>query len=1195
MSNQLIQTKTAIWISFVIAFMMLLGVVAIPAASAISLSELVELFIALEVIPADKADQARAALAQQQGGGASVSAVCPYTWTRSLTKGSTGDDVMKLQQFLNSSADTQLASSGVGSLGNETSYFGSITNSGVVKFQDKYASEVLTPIGLSAGTGYFGSMSRAKANELCVAGGVTVTPAPGNGGTVVTPVGTGLTVAKTPLQPNNSLAPKDAARVPFTKLNLTAGSDGAVTVDSIVVERTGVAANTSFAGIVLMNEDGTLIGIAKTLNSNNQAIVGTAFTIPAGTTKTVIVGANMASSLTNQSGETPSLQVNAVNTSATVTGSFPIVGATHTINDSLSIGGLTMSRGSVDPGTGLTKEVGTTDFNMSSIKINADSAEDVTFKSIRWYQSGSAGALDLANIKTVVDGTGYDTTVDGTGKYFTTVFPDGGILIKKGFAKDVTLKGDIVGGSNRTVDFDIDRRTDINVVGNTYGFGITPPLAGSPATADTSNFNDSDNPYWDASEHTIANGSINVSSWTSGVPANNIAENVLDQPIAGFTVDVKGEAISVSSLRFYFMLTDGDGVNTEGLADVTNVTLVDGNGAVLAGPADGSGATTLNGSITLTDTITFPVGVTNLILKAKLGTDFGNNDTIVASTTPDSDWTTVTGQTTGNSITPAPASAISGPTQTVKAGSLTISVSTQPPAQTVIAGSTQFEFAQYIFDAGSSGEDVRVTSIPLSNGTNGTATDVTNCTLYDGLTKLNTGSNVLNPSSVSSSTVLTFDGNGILLPKGTTKTLSFKCDLITGTTNIYRWGLSSGATMSSATGVTSGQTIDETLVDSNGQAMTGAANGSYTVSNDTSVLYKVVQAGSTDVTLAKLRFEAGVEENVTLKQIALQLGATASNSPADLVGQKVSIWNGAAQVGTAQFGSGVSADYATSTFSTPVSVEKGEAVTLTIKGDLTSHSAIYLSSTNQPGQFIQVDYDGNNNGLNGNYATGAQSRATISGGTTSDVTTNGMRIFRTLPTIEDVTDTTALAAGSDLYKLKVTAGSGRDVLIYALTFQVESIGIAEPTYTLYGPNGAVNATAVASSTSGATTTGNRLRINFDDTSIDRLIPAGTSKTYRLQVWSLSGLTSSNVESLTVFLLADSAYHVSANRVDNVWDITGGSAFAASTTDRFIWSPNSTTTPEATAAKNDNIDWTNSYGLPGFPGLGQNMTARVFSH
>lgn len=104
---------------------------------------------------------------QQLQSGGTIGGVCSYTWTRSLGQGSTGTDVMRLQQFLNTSPDTRLAVSGAGSPGMETQYYGPITASAVSKFQVKYRATVLTPIGLVNPTGYFGPMSRAEANRLC--------------------------------------------------------------------------------------------------------------------------------------------------------------------------------------------------------------------------------------------------------------------------------------------------------------------------------------------------------------------------------------------------------------------------------------------------------------------------------------------------------------------------------------------------------------------------------------------------------------------------------------------------------------------------------------------------------------------------------------------------------------------------------------------------------------------------------------------------------------------------------------------------------------------------------------------------------------------------------------------------------------------------------------------------------------------
>ncbi len=60
-----------------------------------------------------------------------------FSFAKTLQQGMSSDDVKYLQIILNSSADTKIAASGVGSPGNETNYFGSLTKAAVIKFQNK--------------------------------------------------------------------------------------------------------------------------------------------------------------------------------------------------------------------------------------------------------------------------------------------------------------------------------------------------------------------------------------------------------------------------------------------------------------------------------------------------------------------------------------------------------------------------------------------------------------------------------------------------------------------------------------------------------------------------------------------------------------------------------------------------------------------------------------------------------------------------------------------------------------------------------------------------------------------------------------------------------------------------------------------------------------------------------------------------
>ncbi len=81
---------------------------------------------------------------------------------RNLASGSTGADVRTLQRILNSSVDTRVAASGVGSPGKESATLGPATVAALKKFQVKYG---IAKAGV-AGYGSVGPKTRAKLNEL---------------------------------------------------------------------------------------------------------------------------------------------------------------------------------------------------------------------------------------------------------------------------------------------------------------------------------------------------------------------------------------------------------------------------------------------------------------------------------------------------------------------------------------------------------------------------------------------------------------------------------------------------------------------------------------------------------------------------------------------------------------------------------------------------------------------------------------------------------------------------------------------------------------------------------------------------------------------------------------------------------------------------------------------------------------------
>jgi hypothetical protein len=1103
-----------------------------------------------------------------------------------LTLGSKGAAVKALQQFLNG-AGYKIAASGAGSPGNETEYFGSLTKAALAKFQ--------AANGISPATGYFGAITRAKLSSLSVvAPAAAVSEA---APAAVVAAGAGLSVAASASQPAATLAPGDASRIPFTRVILTAGTSDVI-VNYLTVKRVGLAADASLASVVLLEEDGGQIGLKKTLNSDHTANIGEAMTIKAGTSKTVVVAANRAAAGGSYAGQTVALDVIGVGTSAALTAAFPIIGTTHTINETLTIGSVTMARGPLDPGASQTKEIGTEGYTFSSVKVTAGSAEKMYLKSIRWNQTGSAGSGDLVNVKTYVDGVAYDTTISSDGKYYTTTFPASGILIDKGFNKEVAVKGNITGGSARTIDFDIAKRTDLYLVGETYGYGTIPPQTGGSSacsSADSAAFCSSEDPWYDAAQVTVSSGTITISSWTA-VSAQNIAENLADQPLGGWTVTVKGEPISVASMKFTVTADNSTAgsASSGNLDDIDNIKLVDESGKTLAGPLDAADTGT-TGTITFTDTVTFPVGVTNIKMVGKLGTDFANNDTVAASTTPSSQWTSITGQSTGVTITAAPTSAVSGQTMTVKAGALVISVSSVPISQTVIAGTKNFEFARYILDTASSGEDVRLTSFPpeYNVGTGGSATDLTNCFLYDDGTALTTSNSTgANPTAAASSTnTFTFTGTGLTLTKGTSKTLSLKCDIKAGAAGRYSWGYDSSADPD-PTGLTSGQSITETENDSAGQTMIATASGSLSVALDSSSpSYAIVAAGQ-EATLAKIKFTA-TNEDIDLKQVALQLTDIASNTREDLIGNKVTLWDGATYVGEAVFSY---SDFATSSAiqAGVFRVPKDSSKILTVKGTIAGISV--SGPLTRSGDLLKVDYDGDNEGLDGNYGTGVGSGITITPAA-GDTGSSGVRIMKSFPTISkiDLASTKLINGDIGLLRFKISANSSNDVGLYKFTVRLATTSVVAASLNAYAYTDSGFSTPVSGVNSGGKLMNTDLNLSTNWASSDsdlNIIPDSAGTAVVLQIpkdetryfevrATITGADASG-DSLSTQLQGDAAYPSLSGWMGSAATID------ADTNDDFIWSPNSTTTVGITG-----YDFTNGYSIVALPS--SNITPQVLSY
>ena len=125
-----------------------LAAVVAPSASALTAAD-IQLLVSMGVIPADKAAAAMAAV----GGSSSSSSTSCGSYTRDLTLGSTGADVVALQSYLEAKGYLTIPT------GVSKGYFGALTQSGLAKYQ--------AAMGVSPAAGYFGPITRAKVSGDC--------------------------------------------------------------------------------------------------------------------------------------------------------------------------------------------------------------------------------------------------------------------------------------------------------------------------------------------------------------------------------------------------------------------------------------------------------------------------------------------------------------------------------------------------------------------------------------------------------------------------------------------------------------------------------------------------------------------------------------------------------------------------------------------------------------------------------------------------------------------------------------------------------------------------------------------------------------------------------------------------------------------------------------------------------------------
>jgi peptidoglycan hydrolase-like protein with peptidoglycan-binding domain len=739
----------------------------------------------------------QAQLAAAQGG--SVPATTSFT--RDLTVGSTGSDVKALQQWLNANGYT-VAASGVGSSGNETTYFGTLTKNAVAKYQ--------LAKGITPPAGYFGPKTRASVGAVAVGAGTT---AP----VVVVPAGTDLNVSLASDTPPARTIGSGTAFNPALKVALTTGAK-AVNVTSIKLAKSGFVANTNLNGVDIVDSKGVRHGqVVTSVNADNSILIlmqSDPIAIPANSTEYILVRFNLLSgSITG----TVSFGIGAVGDitadTTAIAGAFPITGGImNIVSGSSSLASTTLD---VLTSTG-----------SSSLSVNATDLQEITKFRI---QEGSSNegvnlySLTLYNAGTAADSSYRDVTLiapDGSTVLATAQPSDKTVkfvlatpyFIDKGQTKDFTVKAKLVDGAAQTINFEVYNNYDIDLRGASTLVSLIPGAGSTDTTFPIgSGFN----------IQTIGSGTLTQNK-ASDSPSSAVVPSSTGVVLAKYTLRPTGESYELRQVSFY-IATSTTYASAHALSGTVYVKV---NDAIVYSV----GASSVSNSTSTTYTLSsYPVISSGMDSTVTITADISSSATASDTYTVSQFYIVTAKRITTKDIVTNPTSAQNANQIAVKAAALTVTTLPTPVANSVVVGTTQYEYATIQLSAAAGGEDVKVSKIRIATGS-GNLTEVQNLYLYQ--------DNQTSPLSTSASTATndaTVDFNfttPILVTRATPVTLHLKADAISGSNAHAFYAASS--TAFTAVGAVTGNSLaigTDITFTGTGQDQTHVSVGQLSVSN----------------------------------------------------------------------------------------------------------------------------------------------------------------------------------------------------------------------------------------------------------------------------------------------------------------------------------------------------------------------------
>lgn len=1024
------------------------------------------------------------------------------------------------------------------------------------------------------------------------------------GGVVTPPVGGGLSVSLASDTPAGATLPQGASGVPLLGLVFTAPSAGA-TITGLVLKRFGVGTSSDFSNLYLYGANGARLTDGKSVNSSTQEVTFTGFSaaVAAGASWKVWVKGDVGTGLS--SGGTHGFQLasaaNVTSNGGAVTGSFPVSGNQFTIG-AATAGTVTITK----TGTITNPTLGQKEAEIARFTLAAAS-EDAMIKQLNLDLEGTINNIDLMNLSLWQGTTKISSvaSITSNGQIVFSINP--GYALTDGNTKTFSVKADVGGESARTTGIRLEEAGDLWAVGGKFGFGMQITNGGYNGGTGSGAAKGTCAATTDDCSFSTVQGSKLTFAF-NGPSATDVSTNSQDQVFMKFSVTAQ-QFTTIKSMVLVVTCSSPAGNCDEDTDDgglvraTTEANLKDirirkvSDGTLVSGPVEL--ALTAAGddaqSLTFGDDFTLNAGQT---LDLMITADVDNNATAADVFNIGIDVSEISAEdTNGDTITNAtsiiPTADITGNNMTLRASALTIAHTTPPSdgaSQSTVRGTNGKDSVAYSFTAGNA-SNITVSSVMLTTSVDGdmttdttdfqvgtdtgdtdpvTATSmVSSVSLYDG----DSGVLLAGPESVTSASTgtVTFNNFTWVIPKGQSKKLLAKANIanytVAGEPDAYAFRIAAAADVT--TQDVDGNSVVPSISSNNGTAaaptvfirVTNA--GTIAVSLDAGApKADILIAGSTDVTVAKYRFDA-TNEGMLVNRVTISEAAAAANG-------------------------GSAGGYDNNISLVKLSYQKQDGTTATATGFLTAGQAIIniaqgsefyipanknrvltvmvsLPTTDNgatTGEKPRLDFDVDTVNDDQFQAVGVSSGVTLDDDdAAADVTANQMMVRKTRPTLGVAVGSPSGAGApglSEVLRFTVAANAGEDVILKMLTFKLTTTdiagtdwnqcdgGTAAADFSLYNAADAGTQLEAGDSdwallqTTGAVCTTQDVGFARVTLTTPEVVSAGTTKTYLLKV-DTTGASSANDDSFRADIVSDP---ITSTFIDSTRTVNGAVAALA---------------------------------------------------